>query len=189
MLLSGMALALHFSLWVEGIENTTITHALFFISVTPIIIAAGMWAFGLPISPGEACCTDSLWCRCPLSGDRRSHCAPPSTQRPLRWAHHFKTRSHMAAAGEIAGTCLGFIGGILLAAGGAQEGQVSGLHPAFPPAASAQSATPVLHSVRCAGCPQSQDAEANPSKWPLQLLCSFLGHWFQACIPPKTECL
>ena len=61
MLLSGMALAVHFSLWVEGIENTTITHALFFISVTPIIIAAGMWAFGLPISTGESCCTRFVW--------------------------------------------------------------------------------------------------------------------------------
>ena len=52
MLLSGAALAMHFSLWVEGIETTSITHALFFSSVTPIIIAGGMWALGLPISNG-----------------------------------------------------------------------------------------------------------------------------------------
>lgn len=52
MLLSGAALAMHFASWVEGIENTSITHALFFSSVTPIIIAGGMWAFGLPISSG-----------------------------------------------------------------------------------------------------------------------------------------
>ena len=77
MLLSGMALAVHFSLWVEGIENTTITHALFFISVTPIIIAAGMWAFGLPISTGDSCCMPSLWPHGLLSGDMRSCCALP----------------------------------------------------------------------------------------------------------------
>lgn len=52
MLLSGGALALHFCFWVEGIENTSITHALFFSSVTPIIIAGGMWALGHPISHG-----------------------------------------------------------------------------------------------------------------------------------------
>ena len=52
MLLSGGALALHFCFWVEGIENTSITHALFFSSVTPIIIAGGMWALGHAISHG-----------------------------------------------------------------------------------------------------------------------------------------
>ena len=52
MLLSGAALALHFCFWVEGIETTSITHALFFSSVTPIIIAGGMWALGHPISHG-----------------------------------------------------------------------------------------------------------------------------------------
>ena len=67
MLLSGLALAVHFSLWIEGIENTSITHALFFISVTPIVIAAGMWASGLPISPGDSCCTHTFWPSCPLS--------------------------------------------------------------------------------------------------------------------------
>ena len=89
MLLSGMALAVHFSLWVEGIENTTITHALFFISVTPIIIAAGMWAFGLPISTGESCCTNSPWPHCLLSGDMRSCCAVPPTAS-CHWAQHLK---------------------------------------------------------------------------------------------------
>ena len=52
MLLSGGALALHFASWVYGIENTSNPHALFFSSVTPIIIAGGMWALGVPISNG-----------------------------------------------------------------------------------------------------------------------------------------
>lgn len=61
MLLSGAALAMHFTFWVEGIQNTSITHATFFVSVTPIIIAAGMWAFGLPISRGEALSACAWW--------------------------------------------------------------------------------------------------------------------------------
>ena len=60
MLLSGAALAAHFSFWVEGIENTSITHATAFVSVTPIIIAAGMWAFSLPISCGMQLCYQAL---------------------------------------------------------------------------------------------------------------------------------
>lgn len=31
-------------------------------------------------------------------------------------------------AGEIAGTCLGLVGGVILAGGGAQEGEVSRVH-------------------------------------------------------------
>ena len=90
MLLSGPALAVHFSLWVEGIENTTITHALFFISVTPILIAAGMWAFGLPISTGESSCT-----YCPLApllavrGRAQLMCSARQTA-PCHWAHHLR---------------------------------------------------------------------------------------------------
>ena len=60
MLVSGAALAAHFSFWVEGIQNTSITHATAFVSVTPIIIAAGMWAFSLPISGGAQLCFQAL---------------------------------------------------------------------------------------------------------------------------------
>ena len=90
MLLSGAALAVHFSLWVEGIENTTITHALFFISVTPIIIAAGMWAFGLPISTGESSCTDvPLAPLLPVRGRAQLMCSARQTA-PCHWAHHLR---------------------------------------------------------------------------------------------------
>ena len=81
MLLSGGALALHFCFWVEGIEKhqhharplsshlsppssllggcglsatpfLMVGHWIIFSSVTPIIIAGGMWALGHAISNG-----------------------------------------------------------------------------------------------------------------------------------------
>ena len=90
----------------------------------------------------------------------------------------------VAAAGEIAGTCLGFIGGILLAAGGAQEGEVSGLQSASPPATSAHCATLVLDSLRCARCLRFQVALADPTQRTLKLPCSCLGCCSLACLSP-----
>ncbi len=53
MLLSGMSLAFHFALWVWGIDHTSLTHALLYVSITPILIAAGMWAMSKPLSQGD----------------------------------------------------------------------------------------------------------------------------------------
>jgi drug/metabolite transporter (DMT)-like permease len=52
LLLSGTSLAFHFALWVMGIENTSLTHALLYVSITPILIAAGMWLMRMPLSIG-----------------------------------------------------------------------------------------------------------------------------------------
>jgi drug/metabolite transporter (DMT)-like permease len=53
MLVSGLSLAFHFALWVWGIDHTSLTHALLYVSITPILIAAGMWAMNKPLSKGE----------------------------------------------------------------------------------------------------------------------------------------
>ena len=52
LLASGGALGIHFGLWVWGILHTSLTHALLFVCVTPVLIAAGMWALRRPISTG-----------------------------------------------------------------------------------------------------------------------------------------
>ena len=107
MLLSGAALAVHFSLWVEGIENTT-HHA------CPLLHfgdphyhcrrACGLVA--CRSQPGESSCTD--FPLAPLLAVRGS-CAvdvlcPANSALPLGASS--QRRSDMAAAaGEIAGTC------------------------------------------------------------------------------------
>jgi hypothetical protein len=45
-------LGLHFGFWVWGILHTSLTHALLFVCITPVLIAAGMWALRKPISTG-----------------------------------------------------------------------------------------------------------------------------------------
>lgn len=52
LLASGGALGIHFGLWVWGILHTSLTHALLFVCITPVLIAAGMWALRRPISTG-----------------------------------------------------------------------------------------------------------------------------------------
>ncbi len=51
---SGVSLAFHFGCWVWGVEHTSLTHALLFVSITPVLIAAGMWALRKPISTGTS---------------------------------------------------------------------------------------------------------------------------------------
>ncbi|CAL8468535.1 g8075 [Coccomyxa elongata] len=53
MLVSGMSLAFHFALWVWGIDHTSLTHALLYVSITPILITTGMWVMNKPLSRGE----------------------------------------------------------------------------------------------------------------------------------------
>lgn len=53
MLASGGSLAFHFALWVWGILHTSLTHALLFVSITPVLIAASMWLLRQPISAGQ----------------------------------------------------------------------------------------------------------------------------------------
>eukprot|EP00803_Ostreobium_quekettii_P002181 evm.model.scf_1521.2 EVM.evm.TU.scf_1521.2 scf_1521:18740-24069(+) len=48
--LSGCLLGAHFGLWVWGLRHTSLAHSLLFVSVSPILIAAGTWALGWPIS-------------------------------------------------------------------------------------------------------------------------------------------
>lgn len=52
MLTSGVSLAFHFALWVWGIDHTSLTHSLLYVSITPILIAAGLWVLGKPLSQG-----------------------------------------------------------------------------------------------------------------------------------------
>lgn len=52
MLVSGMSLAFHFALWVWGIAHTSLTHALLYVSITPILITMGMWVMNKPLSQG-----------------------------------------------------------------------------------------------------------------------------------------
>ncbi|BDA43498.1 hypothetical protein COCOBI_04-5100 [Coccomyxa sp. Obi] len=53
MLASGLSLAFHFALWVWGIDHTSLTHALLYVSITPILITTGMWVMNKPLSRGE----------------------------------------------------------------------------------------------------------------------------------------
>ncbi|BDA43501.1 hypothetical protein COCOBI_04-5130 [Coccomyxa sp. Obi] len=48
MLASGLSLAFHFALWVWGIDHTSLTHALLYVSITPILITMGMWVMNKP---------------------------------------------------------------------------------------------------------------------------------------------
>jgi drug/metabolite transporter (DMT)-like permease len=53
MVLSGTALAFHFGLWVTALHSTSLPHALLFVSVTPVVLAAAALARGVPLSRGE----------------------------------------------------------------------------------------------------------------------------------------
>mmetsp|Transcript_15190 Transcript_15190/g.26341 ORF Transcript_15190/g.26341 Transcript_15190/m.26341 type:complete len:442 (+) Transcript_15190:67-1392(+) len=53
MLGSGICLGLHFGLWVWGLEHTSLTHSLFFVSLTPVVLTAGMLILRKPVSKGE----------------------------------------------------------------------------------------------------------------------------------------
>ena len=45
--LSGVALAMHFGAWVASLKYTTLTHSLLFVTAHPLIVVAGMFAFGM----------------------------------------------------------------------------------------------------------------------------------------------
>ncbi|CAM6035160.1 unnamed protein product [Sphagnum compactum] len=50
---SGIALALHFGLWVWSLEHTSLSHSLLFVSTPPIIVAAVACGIGQPLSKEE----------------------------------------------------------------------------------------------------------------------------------------
>jgi drug/metabolite transporter (DMT)-like permease len=50
---SGVFLAVHFGAWVWGLEHTSLTHSLVFVSFTPVLLAAGQFALRHPVSKGE----------------------------------------------------------------------------------------------------------------------------------------
>eukprot|EP00803_Ostreobium_quekettii_P005922 evm.model.scf_2899.1 EVM.evm.TU.scf_2899.1 scf_2899:8144-9816(+) len=51
--MSGCLLGAQLALWVWGLQHTSLTHGLLFVSVSPILIAAGTWILGWPISRWE----------------------------------------------------------------------------------------------------------------------------------------
>ncbi len=53
MVASGAALAAHFGLWVTSVQTTALTHALLFVSATPLVLAAVALARRVPLSRGE----------------------------------------------------------------------------------------------------------------------------------------
>lgn len=50
---SGVALALHFGLWVWSLSHTSLAHSLLFVSTPPIVLAVMGWLQGQPLSRGE----------------------------------------------------------------------------------------------------------------------------------------
>lgn len=50
---SGVCLAVHFGVWLEGLNYTTLPHALLFVTCTPILIAMGCLILRIPISRAE----------------------------------------------------------------------------------------------------------------------------------------
>lgn len=52
-IVSSFALALHFGLWIQSIDWTTIPHSVLFVSTSPVILAVGRAIGRLPISMGE----------------------------------------------------------------------------------------------------------------------------------------
>lgn len=47
---SGLCLAVHFGVWLQGLHYTSLPHALLFVTCTPILIAVGCLIFRIPIS-------------------------------------------------------------------------------------------------------------------------------------------
>ena len=50
---SGACLAVHFGAWVWGLQHTSLTHSLLFVSATPILLAGWAWLSRQPISSTE----------------------------------------------------------------------------------------------------------------------------------------
>lgn len=50
---SGICLAVHFGVWLIGLNFTTLPHALLFVTCTPILIAVGCLVLRIPVSRAE----------------------------------------------------------------------------------------------------------------------------------------